>query len=69
MKEAMGGGRSNGSQQALEEQHGAALSVLQADETKSVCMEELGSLKDQVSQFATVWGRAEVMTVKSSKTD
>ena len=68
MREAMGR-RSNISQQALEKQHCAALSVLQADETKRVCMEELELLKDHVSQFATAWGRAEMMDVESSETD
>lgn len=68
MREAMGR-RSHLSQQALEKQHCAALSVLQADEIKTVCMQELDLLKDRVSQFVTAWGRAEMMTVKLSKTD
>ena len=68
MREALGT-RCHLSQQASDEQHCAALSVLQADETKRVCMQELDSLKDRVSQFATAWDRAEIMNVEPSKTD
>lgn len=66
MKEALGP-LSDLSQQASEVRRHAALSVLQADDTKSVCMQELDLLKDNVSRFATAWGRTETMTVRSSE--
>lgn len=47
----------------LDKRFQAALSALQADETKRVCMQELDSLKEGVSQFAAAWGRTEKMTV------
>lgn len=52
------------SSQAITERHLAAVRLLQTDQVKSVCMQELDSLKGQVSLFAAVWGRAEKMTVK-----
>lgn len=52
------------SSQATTERHHAAVRLLQTDQVKSVCMQELESLKGQVSLFAAAWGRTEKMTVK-----
>lgn len=51
-------------QHASTERHHAAVRLLQTDQVKSVCMQELDLLKGQVSQFAAAWGRTEKMTVK-----
>lgn len=67
IRKALGASKKD-EQRTAEDRFHNALVILQADEVKGVCIQELDSLKDQVSIFAAAWGRTEKMSVKSIET-
>lgn len=52
---------------AVDRQHHAALAILQSQEIKDFCMDELSALKSHCSKFATVWGREEEMNLGTAE--